>query len=337
MKDPHKRGGFVCTVVILTLVVCLSFSSGTARAQKTFRLRVGIVPITEMLTIYVAADKGYFTQEGLKVEMTAMAGGAAILPAMVGGSIDIGYSNIVSVILAKAEGMPLKIIMHNKSEESEKAPDASAGYYKGGSAIMVRADSDIRSAKDMEGRKFAVNTLNNINWLFAQEWMRIEGADPAKANWLEIPFPNMVAALDTKQVDAITAADPALTVLKTTGKGRILNYYFSTVKPNVMVASFVATEKAIKQHPEVMQKFVKAVSRAIEYSNTHKGEWPDILARHLSIKLDLLKQMEGGHRFEAKVNMEDLEWYVNLMVNRGLLRKRIDPHTLVYTAGGGGS
>lgn len=334
MKDTYRRRAFVSSVAILTLVACLSFSSGLPGAQKTFRLRVGIIPITEMLTIYVAADKGYFAQEGLEVEMIPMAGGAVILPALVGGSVEIAYSNMVSIILAKAEGMPLKIIMHNKSEDSTKAPDAPGGY-KGGSAIMVRANSGIRSAKDIEGRRFAVNTLNNINWLFAQEWMRMGGADPAKAKWVEIPFQNMAAALETGQVDAITAADPVLTVLKTTGKGKIVDYYFSTVKANVMVASFVATEKGIKEYPEVMQKFVRAMSRAIEYANTHKDEWPSILAKHLKIELDLLKKMEGGHHFEAKVNMEQLEWYVNLLAKRGLLQKRIDPHTLVYTAGGG--
>src|SRR5215471_12696782 len=213
MKDFYRRDRFVGSVVILTLATCLSFSPGLARAQKTFRLRVGIIPITEMLTIYVAADKGYFAHEGLEVEMIPMAGGALILPALLGGSIDIAYSNLVSVILANAEGNPLKIIMHNKSEDSTKAPNAPGGY-KGGSAIMVRANSDIRSAKDLEGRNFAVNTLYGINWLFAQEWMRMGGADPAKAKWWEVPFPNMEAVLEAGKVNAITAADPTLTLLK---------------------------------------------------------------------------------------------------------------------------
>lgn len=332
MKDIYRRNGFVSGVVILTLATCLSFSPGLARAQKTFRLRVGIIPITEMLTIYVAADKGYFAQEGLEVEMIPMPGGAVILPALLGGSIDIAYSNLVSVILANAEGNPLKIIMHNKSEDSTKAPNTPGGY-KGGSAIMVRANSDIRSAKDLEGRNFAVNTLYGINWLFAQEWMRMGGTDPAKAKWSEVPFPNMEAVLEAGKVDAITAADPTLTVLKTTGRGKILDYYFSKVKPNVMVASFIAAEKWIKEQPELMQKFVRAMSRAIEYANTHENEWPTILAKHLKIDLALLEKMEGGQRFEAKVNMEHLEWYVNLMLRRGLLKKTIDPRTLVYTAG----
>jgi len=332
MKDIYRRNNFVSGVVILTLATCLSFSPGLARAQKTFRLRVGIIPITEMLTIYVAADKEYFAQEGLEVEMISMAGGAVILPALLGGSIDIAYSNLVSVILANAEGNPLKIIIHNKSEDSTKAPNAPGGY-KGGSAIMVRANSDIRSAKDLEGRNFAVNTLYGINWLFAQEWMRMGGTDPAKAKWSEVPFPNMEAVLDAGKVDAITAADPTLTVLKTTGRGKILDYYFSKVKPNVMVASFIAAEKWIKEQPELVQKFVRAMSRAIEYANTHENEWPTILAKHLKIDLALLEKMEGGHRFEAKVNMEHLEWYVNLMLRRGLLKKTIEPRTLVYTAG----
>ena len=320
------------SAVILVLAAGLVFSSGVAKAQKAARLNLGIIPITEMMTLYIATEKGYFVQEGLEVERTPMAGGAVILPALVGGSVDIGYSNIVSIILARAEGLPVKIIMHNKSEETIKAPDIPKGY-KGGSAIMVRANSDIRTAKEMEGKKFAVNTLNNINWLFAQEWMRIGGAEPAKAIWVEVPFPNMIAMLDTGQVDAITAADPTLTILKSTGKGRVLDYYFSTVKPNVMVASWVATEKGIKERPEVLKKFVAAMSRAIDYVNAHRQEWPAILARNMRIDPAVIGKLEEGHRFDPKVDMDHLRWYTELMTRRGLLRRSVDPGTLISPVG----
>jgi len=99
------------------------------------------------------------------------------------------------------------------------------------------------------------------------------------------------------------------------------------------VASWVATEKGIKERPEVLKKFVAAMSRAIDYVNAHRQEWPAILARNMRIDPAVIGKLEEGHRFDPKVDMDHLRWYTELMTRRGLLRRSVDPGTLISPVG----
>src|SRR2546423_12806043 len=81
-----------------------------ASAMQATTLRVGHLPITAQLDVMVARDRGWFTEEGLNVELTSMAGGAEILPALIGGSLDIGTLNVVTHILAHDQGFRDKAV-----------------------------------------------------------------------------------------------------------------------------------------------------------------------------------------------------------------------------------
>ena len=68
------------------------------------KIKVGYIPIAECAQLYVAQEMGFFEKEGLEVEMLSLAGGAQILNALNSGSVDIGFSNVVSLVLHRAQG-----------------------------------------------------------------------------------------------------------------------------------------------------------------------------------------------------------------------------------------
>jgi catechol 2,3-dioxygenase-like lactoylglutathione lyase family enzyme len=74
-------------------------------APEKSQINVGAIPITDLTQLYVADDRGFFEDEGLEVEIRNFAGGAEIAPAVRGGSMDLGWSNSVSVIQAQAQGL----------------------------------------------------------------------------------------------------------------------------------------------------------------------------------------------------------------------------------------
>src|SRR5690606_19825817 len=140
----HDAGKRMATVMSIALPLLLFNPAGHAAELTTVRLSMQPVPSSAPI---VAADQlGYFEAEGLKVDVTPTSGGAVGLPALVGGSLDFVISNIVSIVLAANEGLDVKVIAAN-SDTSPGAPDTSA--------VVVKADSEIKGAADLVGKRLA--------------------------------------------------------------------------------------------------------------------------------------------------------------------------------------
>jgi len=181
-------------------------SAPTATASPTPKpirtLKVGYLPLTDFLGMYAAIEQGYMADEGLKLELQAMAGGATIIPAIVGGSLDFGISNYVSVIVANGQGIKIKAF-----SDSAYGTKASPPF-----AIIVKKGSSIKTAKDLNGKKVAVNTRNGIVHVGVMEWIERNGGDPSTVPYVELPFPQMPPAITSGSVDAAAPTEPFVTV-----------------------------------------------------------------------------------------------------------------------------
>lgn len=127
-------------------------------AQETSDLRITLVPIFDTIPFHAAQAEGYFAEEGLTLDGTPSQGGARGVPAVMSGSVQIVFTNIVSILQAKAQGLPLKIIA--PAQQTMAVEPDNAG-------LMVGAGSGIKTGADLEGKRVAVNTRNNIIWLYA--------------------------------------------------------------------------------------------------------------------------------------------------------------------------
>src|SRR2546423_12587194 len=118
----QKRGRLLGFVVV-ALAAAMAGASGTAAlapstdaapavpgdaAQTT--LRVGYLPIAGNMDLLVARDRGWFAEEGIAVELSPMAGGAEILPALIGGSLGLGTLNVVTHVLALDPGFRARAV-----------------------------------------------------------------------------------------------------------------------------------------------------------------------------------------------------------------------------------
>src|SRR3989475_5538779 len=117
-------------------------SAPTATASPTPKpirtLKVGYIPLTDFLGMYAAIEQGYLADEGLKLELQAMSGGAAIIPAITGGSLDFGISNYMSTILANAQGLKIKVFSDSAYDSKDHPPFS----------VVVKKGSPVQAAKD---------------------------------------------------------------------------------------------------------------------------------------------------------------------------------------------
>ncbi len=303
---------------VVGIVFILLFGCQSAPPVRPTRVRLGYIPLVDLAGLYLALDRGYFAAENLELELTSMSGGATILPAVASGSLDIGFSNVLSAILARASGFDLTILVHVENE------DAASRTHR----LIVRGDAPIQSARDVEGKIIAVNTYNNIEHLMTQKWLEQNGVDPTRVRFVELPFTEMPPALAQKQVDVLVTSEPYGTIALTQG-GRTLAEPYVEMVPETAVASFVASERWVRANPDTVQRFVRAYRRGSDEAAKDPDAQRAVIPKYTRLDPALVQQIRLV-TLRTTVQPDRLQWWADEALRRGLLKSPLDARVLIY-------
>jgi NitT/TauT family transport system substrate-binding protein len=292
------RRSFVTKVVVG--IASLPFMKGLSSAQV--RGKLGYMKIVDTAAMFMAAEKGFFRAEGLELEPVPMAGGALMVQGVTSGDLQIGWSNVISLYQAHVEGFDLKLVAGGATHV--KAPNE-------GHAIIVPQASPLIRAHDLEGKILAVNTLNNIVHLLAMAWIDKNGADASKVKFVELPFPQMEAALVAGRVDAISIHEPFATAALERVATRVLAHPWGDVIPKFLIASWFASGTWIQKNNEAVQGFVRAINRGIEAIQADPAGGRDAMAKWSGLSADLAGKI-GLPVFETGLSEQDLQATVDL-------------------------
>lgn len=308
--------GFAAAGLALTMAVT------PVSAQQLTKLRVSVIPITDCAPLFAAIRQGYFKDEGLEIDTSPSVGGARGLPALAAGAVQIAFSNIVSVALGVRQGLKFKIVA--PGSVTAAAPPDMAG-------MLVKADTDIKSAQDLTGKKVAVNTRNNVIWLYARAWIDKEGGDSSKATYLEVPFPQMNDALAKGRVDAAFNVEPFVGAATAGGKMKVLGWPYYDVQKSVPVAFYVTTEKYLAANPEVIEKFARAYKKGVKWMNDNAGseEWAAVIASYSRLKTQTIMNLKLPI-YPEQADIAGIKTTVGLVRKYKLLDRDIDVDALVY-------
>ena len=266
-----------------------------ATAQS--KLNVGYMKIGDLSPFFLAMEKEFFKGAGLDINLASMVGGAAIMPALASGSINIGWSNVISIYQGHLQGFDFRFV-------------ANGAINKRGTndvfGVCVAPDSAIKSGKDLEGTTVAVNTLRHIMHGATAHWIDSNGGDSSKVKWVEVPFPQMAPALVNKQVDAYGAVEPFITVPVLNKQARLLGRQLGAMAPRLIIASYFGSDAWIAKNVAVVKGFVAALNRGIDAHNANPDEAKAVLAKHTGLKPELFKDMPLP-AFEKKIIESDFQ------------------------------
>lgn len=312
-----------------------SDAGGQADAGGLTTLDVGIIGIAADAPIWVAMERGFFEEEGLKIETHTAAGGAAIVPAVVSGDFDIGTGGLLSVISAGARGLPLKVLAEDGAVLSHATAATSLDDEEHLGNGIFASDESIRTAEDLEGGTIAVTTLKSINTALASAWLEKHGVDPSSVEFLEVPFPDQPVALEAGRVDAAFLIEPFLTEALENG-AHAVGYPLAEVTPGLTLAGYFVTEEFAQGNPEVLAGFQRAILRANEYVDTHEDAYREAIIANTDIPEETVQKMRL-RSFEPRRD-DSLEVMARLAAKYGVLDQeppvadlRLDP-----TSGDGG-
>jgi NitT/TauT family transport system substrate-binding protein len=237
-------------------------------------LKVGVIPIADVAPLYLGIDKGFFKEQQLTIKPQLAEGGAAITPAVVSGDFQIGFSNTISLLIAASQKLPVQIIsqgvLGGKTEDQAWAN------------LLVLKDGPVSDPKDLEGKTIAVNTLKNICEVTIKASLEPEGVDVDKLKFTEVPFPDMIAALDAGRVDGACVVEPFVSQ-GLSGNARGIDPFYVRTAPDLTVATYFTSTEYAEKNSDVVDRFVEAMSKSLTYAQAHPDEVRKVLLDYTEI------------------------------------------------------
>jgi NitT/TauT family transport system substrate-binding protein len=278
------RRALLCLVALLVGVAagCGGDDDDGGGGGGPATLRVGVLPIADVAPLYLGDEKGFFKEEQLTIEPQVMQGGAEVTAAVVSGDVDLGFSATLPLLVAKSKGVPVEIVSQGNQ--------AAATEEEAWDGLMVK-DGAIKEPQDLEGKTVAVNALKSMPELCARAVLDAQGVDVSQIDFVEVPFPEMTAALEAGRVDATTAVEPFVSQAKAAG-ARSLGSYLTGLEPKLTVGTYFGTTQYIGENEDVVTRFARAMNKSLTYAQEHPQEARDAVVGFTEIPPDVARAMK---------------------------------------------
>lgn len=296
-------------------------SSGGDGGGGTTTVTVGVVPIADIAPLHLGIEKGFFEEEGLDVQTQQAQGGAAIVPSVASGEFEFGFSNVVSIMLARDQGLQTRIVANGNNSSGEPGEDFSA--------VVVPEDSSIENPTDLQGKKVAVNTLQNIGPASINRAIREAGGDPSEnsVNYTEMALPDMQPALEQGNIDAAWVVEPFTTMALQAGMEPIL-WNMAELGDNAMIAGYFTSAQYAQQNSEAVQSFRTAMNRSLQYAQENPDEARDVISSYTDIEPEVLQEMMLP-AWSSEMNRDSLQQWSQMIHRDGFIDEQIDIDALV--------
>jgi len=245
----------------------------TGRAQDYVPLRIGTFAVENGILPFYAKEMGFFTAAGIAADVQLLPGSSAIAAGIVSNSIDVGYGAIDVLAAIHQKSIPIVVV-------------APGGEYRAPTttrvaAIMVPANSAIKTAKDLNGKTIAANSLHSLADAVPRLWVDQNGGDSATLKFVEMPFAAMPAAFDAGRVDAALISEPFMSVAAKTA--RVLVYGYDCIAKDFLLGAYFTTPQWAKDHPDVVVRFRSAMRQAAAWANANPAKTGELLAKYTKI------------------------------------------------------
>lgn len=274
--------------------------------------------------IYAAMEKGYFKEEGLKVNVKFPSNPTDPLTLPAAGRATLGIYYQPDIIIARTkENIPVKSV-----GSITKTPL---------NVIISLKEKNIKSPKDLSGKTIGFSG-NPLNVEYVKTMVEKDGGNPKSVKIIDVGF-DLLSSMLTGRVDATTGGliNHEVPVLR--HKKHEVNYFDPADYgvPNYYEEVFVASDKTIKEKPETLKKFMKACQKGFEFmknkpdeslkilmNNQQKENFPlieDVEKQSMDILLPKMETKDEPFLYQNKKVWEDhMDW----LYERGMIKKKVN-------------
>jgi NitT/TauT family transport system substrate-binding protein len=251
--------------------VALAASSLSA-AQDKVSLRLNWYLGGLHVPFYYGKDKGYYSAEGIDLTINEGRGSANTVQVVAAGSDTFGLADSSSVILTASKGADVKSVMSLLN---------TTGY-----SVVSLAEANIKTPKDLEGKKVAVTPGDPLGQLL-QALCKANGVDCSKISMVQVdPAAKVVTVLEKKADALLGGVDDQYFLIKYKGANPAAMRY-ADFGGNIVGMTIFTSGETLKKNPDLVKRFVRATVKSWEEAKKNPGAAVDAA---LKVKPDLNRQ-----------------------------------------------
>jgi NitT/TauT family transport system substrate-binding protein len=277
---------------------------------------IGATPIELNALIYVADERNFFTNNGVRVVFKDYDTGVAAANGLLKGEVDIALATefvIVGKSLQKEDVLGLATI------------DKSVVYY-----IIARADRGIKTTADLKGKRIGV-PRQTIMEFYLGRMLELNGMRIQQVTMVDTKVSDMAGTIAGKDVDAVVIWEPHVTQIKQQMGNTVI--IWPVQSGQVSYWSVVSTPRWINQHPDLVRQFLKSLAQAEEYIIQHPAEAKAALQKRLKLSDTYMATVWSQNQFSLSLDQSlitAMEDEARWMIRNNLTREKQIPDFMNY-------
>jgi len=316
---------FVACALVLVLAPEVLLATDTPVLKKV-RVSVGPVgAVTCNAPLFVAYEKNFFKEEGLDAELIR-GDWDFIKESLALGKIDAAQGMLMTYLKPIEQGLDVKF---------------TAGVHKGCMHVLTAKDSPLSKPEDLKGKRIGVSQMGGSPWFFAARVVGSFGMDIKRdIEWTVYPLAELKQALEKKEVDAISVADPTGELLLSEGSARdIVSSSTDAPYKDEYCCVVVVSGQLIKSDPDAAARLTRAILKAAKWVSLNPQSAAEIcfekkylsgtveLNARVLAQLNYIPSVEGGAEATRtaasamqKAGILDASTDLNALVDRTFVR-----------------
>jgi NitT/TauT family transport system substrate-binding protein len=296
------------------------FGSLPAWGQAPTKVKIGFTATSDAAAGYIAQEEGMFAKRNLDTELQLVALNSTLPAALQAGSLQVGNPS-PSVLLAAVEGGIELVAIGCTSVVNKNVVNFGA---------VARTGSGIEEAKDFVGKRVGVPGLNAFLHVLFRKWLSDQKVDFKRVTFVETPYPQMPDIVRGGSVDAVVTAEPVMGRIINAGSGKLITHMAPDLKEELPTALWGSTREWASKNVDVVRRFGEANAEAVEFFKKEPAKGQEYISKYTRLPLEVVRSVPMPH-LRANVTERDLEAWVEIMTEQGMLNTKIDVKKLRIT------
>lgn len=304
-------------MILRTLLASVAIGGlfvATASANAV-KVNIGYVTAADYMPAFASKENGCFTANGIDATFTRIPVTVNMPAALVSDTLQIGAQTATLFLPAVENGIDLvavaggtRILQGNETL-----------------SLVTSTKFEVKRGADVAGKKIAVPGLNSVADVVFRKWLKNEGVDIAKVTIIEAPFPQMKDLIKSGQIDGAIAVEPVRSMIVNEGVGQRAGVeYHTAVAKESILAFWTAGRKWADKNPQAVAAFRKCLTEAVGWIDANRDRAREIEKQYLGFNTPVRPD------WNSAIKDEDFGLYIDLNLELGVMRKRLDAKNLVW-------